>query len=598
MVVFIIIKLKDKLMNNTLKYIGLLILFISTFYINHLTEFDYKVKLFIEIILGIIFFSILIQLISKRIIFEKLINTINESISGEINPYIFAIFRIIFGIFSFKMIYHSYDFIEVVRYNFDTNLIVILKYLYYPTLIVIVFIIVGFGGRIPYLVNFIGSLYLHGDVGTSLYMAISFWILFMGTDNVLKVKFKYNNRILNKILNYTPKPFIWPSILLGLNVGFLISSAGISKLLDPVWFNNMGFYYTYLQPWIKVQHINFILNYEFIVVLLNWATIITEIIVLPLMLFRKTRLFAGIFTFLMFVILTYPIRIDAIGPFGMLIGLIIIFSSIKIKQTKLILTYRLCYFPSLTYAFLLISMLGVTQIEYLRNNIKYPKLNIPYVLKEDLKNKKIIYENTFNNIPFLNPASIYRIFYLSSMTRIPLVWYSPFNNGHFFGRIIYKIGIKENNKIIFPFEIFNDDGTMKKTKYSGRILYPRVLQNRIWAIEMLKISIAQNKNLNNLPRNPSIMVEKLLYFYMNLYDKMGYDTSHLYIFYKNIFAPNEYIGYINACENQNWEHFLDFDTKNNKLDIVKIPTKMNLQRYKFPYFEENLIEANPLYYYR
>ena len=583
-------------LNNKYKILIILFTFLLSFFVNQYTNLDLKFKLIIEIILGLGFFSILLQILSKYHLFNSLILRINENLNGEINPYVFSIFRIIFGLLTFIILHHSFDFIEVVRYNSSPEFISLLKLLYYPTLLSIFFIIIGFGGRLPYLFNLIGSFYLHGDVGTALYMSISFWILFMDTDSVLSLKFKYRYTILNRIFNYSPNPKVWPSILLGLNVGFLITTAGISKLLDPVWLNGMGFYYTFLQPWIKTQHLNFILDYKYLMIIINWMTIITEIIVLPLMLFRRTRLYAGIFTVLMFTILTYPLRIDFIGPFGLLIGFLIIFSSINIKFKEIKLKTFVSYFPTFIYTLLIFSLIGIFQMEIIRGNITYPKLNIPFVLKNNKESTNNLKNQIYYNIPFITPISSFRYLSTFSLLRIPLGWYSPFNSGHFFGRIIYKVGIKINNEMIFPLEIFNDDGSMKTTNYSGRILYPRVLQNRIFALEMLKISVAQNNNLNNLPEDSYKAVLNLLDYYDKLFKNKGFDFNKLYIFYKNIYVPNNFEGNIAPCENQNWNQLFEFNIKYNQLKVIDIPNKMKLNRFEFPYFENNKIEPNPWYY--
>ena len=126
-------------LNNKYKILIILFTFLLSFFVNQYTNLDLKFKLIIEIILGLGFFSILLQILSKYHLFNSLILRINENLNGEINPYVFSIFRIIFGLLTFIILHHSFDFIEVVRYNSSPEFISLLKLLYYPTLLSIFF---------------------------------------------------------------------------------------------------------------------------------------------------------------------------------------------------------------------------------------------------------------------------------------------------------------------------------------------------------------------------------------------------------------------------------------------------------------------------
>ena len=93
---------------------------------------------------------------------------------------------------------------------------------------------------------------------------------------------------------------------MALSYSILMTSAGIFKLFDPVWQSGLGLYYSLNIPFFLPKYLWFILDNEFLIKLLNIITLLFELLALPLLLFRKTRLFAlitliGLGLFLTFV---------------------------------------------------------------------------------------------------------------------------------------------------------------------------------------------------------------------------------------------------------------------------------------------------------
>lgn len=84
----------------------------------------------------------------------------------------------------------------------------------------------------------------------------------------------------------------WPMLMAGVCIAFITAGAGVFKLFDPVWQHGTGFYYSLNIPFFCPKHLRPLLDSWPLMLFGNWATIVVEIIALPLFLFRRTRAIA------------------------------------------------------------------------------------------------------------------------------------------------------------------------------------------------------------------------------------------------------------------------------------------------------------------
>ncbi|MDN5086593.1 HTTM domain-containing protein [Aliarcobacter butzleri] len=523
-----------------------------------------KVFYIIEAVLFLFFIACCYSLFIKS---QKFQNFLGKFITKETSELNLAVFRVVFSLMSFYMIMNSYEFIPILNGLEDTSLYI----LFYLELISLSFIFLGIGGRLPYIFNFlVGHYFLHGDVGTTMYLVVSFWMIFMGTDQKLQVFDVKSNSKISKVLFFKPKAKFWPVFLMGVNLSFLITTAGISKHFDPIWLEGYGFYYTFLQPWIKVPWMSFLADYEWFMLMMNYIGIAVQILVLPLFLFKKTRLIATGLIVLKFSLLTFPLRVDMIGPLGILIGIFLFFAVKYSKDTQVNFDFK----SKLTNYYLLIvlilfilnfaSMIGIAIGEYSENNLKYPKIKYPlsYIDEQEKEVNQTILQ-FINELPIIGFDSInkYRNFF--TLLNQPLGWFSPFNTGHFIGRVYYDIGFYDNKgNFIEPINVFNKDGTMNSTNYTNRIMFPRVLQNRMWLLGVLRHKLANNYSLEVITeKEKEILINFLNFFYEKAKKDVKFD-GRLEIYITDITLPSSFQGDVKPWLNNNPIHLLQYDGKN------------------------------------
>ncbi|MEO8066964.1 MAG: hypothetical protein ABI599_04645 [Flavobacteriales bacterium] len=98
----------------------------------------------------------------------------------------------------------------------------------------------------------------------------------------------------------------WPLVLMGVCITFISTGAGIFKLFDPVWLHGTGFYYSLNIPFFCPKHLWPLLDSWPLMLFGNWATIVFEILALPLFLFRHTRVLALICVLGLGLFLSWP----------------------------------------------------------------------------------------------------------------------------------------------------------------------------------------------------------------------------------------------------------------------------------------------------
>ncbi len=146
-----------------------------------------------------------------------------------------------------------------------------------------------------------------------IYLYSAFWLLFIPIERVpLRVLFAKNE----SPKTYAPVP-AWGFWMLGLQFGLYLFSAGLAKVLDPLWLHGQGFYYVLSLPWIKPASLNFLLDQGWLLGILNYVALAFELLYLPMYLFRRTRKIAIVGLIPFFFLLIFPLRLDFIGELGL-----------------------------------------------------------------------------------------------------------------------------------------------------------------------------------------------------------------------------------------------------------------------------------------
>ena len=241
----------------------------------------------------------------------------------------------------------------------------------------------------------------------------------------------------------------------------LITCAGIFKLFDPVWLSGYGMYYTLNTSCFLPKPFWFILDYEWLMLLMNYFAVFLQIIVFPLVVFKKTRFISVIFIGLFALFLS-------IGMYG--IGLYCGPTLLVISLIFISLTYKTSY------------------IEYGEKSSYQGKHSLIYVILIWWTicgfYPKIYrtFSKTFGNeypkfgpfeIENYRPPELNNMFYwrnevlmtLISITRPQMTHESSFviplfDYYHLFERYIFKVQFEtKNGEVIEPVEFFNSDGS-------------------------------------------------------------------------------------------------------------------------------------------
>lgn len=511
---------------------------------------------------------------------KKLLLKFNETVKTEMSAKALGIFRIIFFIISLKLIWSARDVYSISNYNKSPEQLVLISKLFYVEIAALLLIIIGVGGRLPYIFNFIyGSTFLHGDVGTEMFNLVSFWAIFSGLDQSYSVYYNLKNTFLNVILNYRPAPLKWPIILMGIHFSYTITTAGLSKVQDGVWDNNLGFYYTFLQPWLRGNTFDGLLDYKWLMILMNWLTVISEIIALPLLLFKRTRFIGGINLLFMFMLLTFPFRIDAIGPFGIAIACVVMASAKKNGFTHN--TNLSVQQPNWTgffnKAFFLFFICWTTFSIYFEtlNTVNSGRLTYP-MAANPFERKEITVGSTCPDIfdlPFLNylnPDKVLAKLNGSVFHKVSPKWYAPFNYWHFVGRVNYSVCIEHNGELFEPIKIFNEDGSMNTTLYSGGFLQERVVQNRMWLLGVTAHKLAAGIKYDSFSLSEKQQLKAFAGFFSREIKKMGYDGD-LFIRTRYIRIPEKFEGNVKPWLSEKWYTILKFNNADGSFTPIDTP---------------------------
>ena len=149
------------------------------------------------------------------------------------------------------------------------------------------------------------------NVEDLMFQITSFWLIFI---NSSRIKFISNLIFWNNDLDRSGYVFLF-----GLNIVITIFISGIGKLFDPIWLGNYGMYYLISLPWISIPYLaDLIRENQILIILISKLAVIFELIVLPLYISKRFRIIAISLLFVFWVSLLFPLRLDFIGPIGII----------------------------------------------------------------------------------------------------------------------------------------------------------------------------------------------------------------------------------------------------------------------------------------
>lgn len=517
---------------------------------------------------------------------------INRDFFNSPNSKILGAFRILFGLTCLIMGVQNFDFIPILYFDQEnTSVYSCLNALFILNQLILIF---GIGGRIPSIINFfLISLLLHNDVGRDQLKIAGFWMIFMKLDDayVPSVLLPFQKKINNKIgIFKTPDTsYNWPIVFLLINVSVLIFSSGISKAIDPVWVQGNGFYYTFLNDWLKqYKTFDFLADSHALMLFMNYGTIILEIIILFLIIIPETRLYGIISIFLMYGLLTFVFRIDAIGPSGLLIGFIGIAglkSAPLISENieKQIDTVRLKWFMSL----ILFPFFLTFITQFLEGNLFYPRVTYPF---KYIRHNKFLSDThiakRLNKLQQIN--SSWHYFSLISD------WYEPFGMQHFLTRFLFRIELYDKSGILIKEEYtFNSDGTTNFFGPSGGILKPRVIQNHNSTLQHLASQLACDSNKKVSEYEIKLLKSIIKKYKIKRLSEIKAGNAKLFL--QPLIMPDKYVGRIKTFSNNNWQLFLDYNLIKDELIFYNIKNSYNFQNFDNSFFKKGEIVFSPCY---
>ena len=545
---------------------------------------------------------------------DRLAARLGNFFTQTINPQFLGLFRIAFALLALTLLFSSYELMGLINYQSTAEELAQLRQLFWVEIASLTLILFGVGGRIPYIVNFwLGSQYLHGDVGTHLFNMISFWGIFMGLDQALALRFHLRPALLNFLFNWRLPPLKWPVLLMGITLAYTVSTAGVSKLFDPLWRNHMGFYYTFLQPWLRSDALDVLLDQKWLIVAMNWLTVFSEALALPLFMFRRTRFWGALLMVLMFVLLTYPFRIDAIGPFGLIMALLVFLAAPRFDRFRFrFLPYRdpAAGIPvSKQAVFIPLSIIGALLAiwvwlaiyydlsrEAAKGAFRYPRVEAPFVLDGKEAKGPAKTPDLFQ-LPFfdrLSPAWIFRLGHAASLYKTGPMWYAPFNFQHVLGRSYFRVMAVKDGKETEPFPVFRHDGYMLRTPFSGRIMQERAVSNRLWLFGLIghKLAVRFDRSVISKAEEESALA--FLRFFHEQFEAAGYGDHDIRIDVRYFDLPHRYEGAAKPWLQSPWTKLLLYSPRADTLQTLEQPPLFRPQEYDYPYFRDGRITLQPL----
>ena len=526
------------------------------------------------------------------------------------SPLFISIFRIFFALICLSLVFQilneSYlDF----KYYLYLNQLNVIEFLHYFWIFILLLVLLGSRRRAIYVINFFLCYYFfEGNVGDLMLKIAAFWSIFLIPQGPIYLKLKDTK--FSSFLGFSKKKRfltpLWAVFLMGINLSFIVTIAGVFKALDPVWLEGLGFYYAFLQPWIRVPESTFLLNEKWFVYSMNYLGIIFETLALFFFPFKKTRPLSIFLLFCFLILVLYPLRIDPVAPAGLVLLLGILsmqdISFANVKSYKTSSSERKIDTKFLIIA-LSIFLMQFSIITLQRGifSLKYPYTSKPFQLnKAGLKTKEInstIEINQSNNLINLKNSFISipkRI--LKFILKYKVVNYgSIFTHQHSLVRSVYFIDAYTENEKLTPFKVYNNDGSIHPEGLRAGFLRPLNIHVVYGQLGVIYHKLTLSKNLSTLNDSDFFLLERLFHFAKVRMNKKNIHSSiikyHIRIYSINV--PDDYAGIYQTISNDNYAE-ISYDVITKKFKIINIKGKSrDFRKINISSFKSGDIIFNP-----
>ncbi|MEK8180236.1 hypothetical protein WMW71_07775 [Flavobacterium buctense] len=392
----------------------------------------------------------------------------------------------------------------------------------------------------------------------------------------------------------------WAIVLMCLSACVLMSAAGLHKLLGPVWQEGLGFYYSLNIAYFPDRYLWDLLDYKGLMYFFNWATIIVEIIALPLFLFKRTWplviwCFLGLALFLSFAM-------SGIGIMGgpIVFCMILLFLSltqIPVKISRFLskknhqAEERLS--PNVTPSFL--SSNGVALLvfwytilltfnvffrDYRLNKFDNPPVFSYFENSKLSKNKPlnpIAYKLNFIDQTFITPIKPHK--YWQFTWSIPL-----FNYHHLFDRLYFKVIFTDYaNKEVEIINYFDQDGAISEVH--PLVGNERFLLSCFRMMDAVRSEPFLSSSQLNLPMEKEL--QGIINYSLNHQKASQYKSATIYI--KPMRQPFSYKGNCKPWIEDPWIAFYHFNLKDKKGKVVNKPSIFEYDKLEIDAFKQKII---------
>lgn len=447
--------------NSSRVLFGFVVVLLAHFFVGYLDVENETLWLKITFYLFIVYTLAVLLFYSRKAI----VNWLSVSLNPQLMPFV----RVLYGsLCLISAIQHSllissglepYNFL---RWGISTPSFI--AYLLASIHIIpLVFIILGFKVRLAFVVLFItGGAIIPFSLEIFVKNIFNFYAMFLPSYVWSGIR-KENDK----------KSIGWPLLLMGLSYSILMTSAGVFKIFDPVWQSGLGLYYSLNIPFFLPKYLWFILDNELLMKILNFITLLFELLALPLLLFRKTRIFALIALVGLGLFLT--IVMEGIGIMGGPIVLVACMAILAITpypkklNTKYLNIFNVIKYKEANDFYFSSNGLGLivfwwTVFGFYVNFYNQARSSLNFSTP---KYGNFIV-NTEERLAHTNRISV-RLSYLKNIleiTRPPKEWefiwtLQLFNYHHLFDRVYFRIVFTDKNDIKKELvEFFDEDGAI------------------------------------------------------------------------------------------------------------------------------------------
>ncbi len=530
---------------------------------------------------------------------------VKDHLFGELrSPLFISIFRILYASMCIWLILQLINegYIYLNFFGSTDQTLFLITCFHYLWLFLLLLVLFGTRRRLVYLIHFVLSCCFFDDnIGDFMLKIAAFWSIFMIPQGPIFLKagrsklsafFGFDNEI--SII--TP---LWSVFLLGINLSLIITIAGIYKALDPVWLEGLGFYYSFLQPWIKVPESTFLLDQKWFVFVMNYLGIIFETLALFFFPFKRLRPLSLFMIFCFLFLVLYPLRIDPVAPAGLVIFIAVLsmqeplfFKSLFVAQPKNTDQKTDTIFFSVTMAIFMVQLIIISIFSI--PTFRYPFTSYPFEIVKNINQEEIInddYKGALNNSFLKN-----KIPFIKFMFKFKVVSFGPiFNHNQSFSRSVYFIDAYSNSGKYIPFSVYNADGSIDSNGLRGGFLRPLGAHTVYGQLGVIYYKLVLSGSLTSLNDSDNKLLSRLFYFAnIKLMQKKIIENIINYsIRIYNIDVPNKYVGVYNGISEENYVE-ISYDINSQKFKLVNIPAEVkDFSKLNIPLFENGNIRLNP-----